>query len=588
MSARPLLALLALLAAGGCRGGSSPPPDLRLQAPSSFRLLATESGPSVARLRWQPPLAGPVPVGYWLYLSSQAIDDGNKARASRFDVPVRLIAPFDPAPEFTLYLYPDKGKTHVAVETRRKDGSVGPLSENVEIDTTQRIAWIEEDSDGTQTLQARTLLINHQAFAETIGAAPAEYAWSPFGTRLAYVKDTRLHTVIFVGGGQPGLSVLRTSEALPPEVGAFRYAADGATVAFLGKRRDVPEPLRLFVDREPFGLADRASHTFDQVAVHDFAWDEEQRAVAYLADGPDADSRALHLALLPAGGPRPAVLDPILNTQRGPGHKVLSASWSPKATWLAFVAHDPLRGDHGLFLVRNEVPHTDSELVRGDIGGTDLQWSSDGRSLAYRIRLPGEATRDLWLIDVSSKATTRINDALPPGGSVTSFALAPVGGAIAFAAHDDRSNASELFLTNGVGRGARKVGRPLLPGESVAALAWSLDGERLAYRIHDAGAGADELAIVDRDGVAVTAVADFSVREASLAWSTDGALVTFIGAERGTSPTPRLFALEAATGIVHRLTNNGDRRVVDYSLSRIGWRTAPAMGAAHVDVVPPK
>jgi Tol biopolymer transport system component len=584
MLARPTALVLCLLIAA-CTSRSSGS-NLEQEAPSAFRLLATAEAHQLL-LRWDPPAKGPAPVGYWLYLGRKPVTRATKGDATRFDVPVRLIAPFDPAPGFTLSLPPGSGRFHVAVETRRAGGSIGPLSANLEIDTGQHVAWLEEDTDGSRQLLA-TSLDSFVNLREAIGSGPAHYEWSPFGTRLTYLKESMLFTAIFTGD-RPRLAA--TSEAPPPLVSRFHYSADGKTIGFLGRPRWMPLPIGLHAGAEPYRLAPSIArpHGGD---VKDFAWDREARRLAYIADGREPDTQALYLVWA-RGGVRPAVLDPILNVQPGPGHTVVLASWSPDASRLAYVLHDSHSGREALHVVGSEFPHASALLANGELPHERdaLQWSIDGRQLAWRGRRDGERAQDLWQVELDRGSAGKVNDPLPAGGAVTQFARQPVGAGLAFLAHGANAQRTELYVVPATGAPPQRVDVGLRADETVTDFAWSSDGRHLGCRIATLAPAAarDRLRIVSPEGVSIVGASGYEVRAGSLGWSPDGVLLSFLGTREEPVRAPhRLWTLHVATGAVTDLSGGDGRRVVSYRWSQLGWRDARGIEASPFAVQPPK
>ena len=188
-------------------------------------------------------------------------------------------------------------------------------------------------------------------------------AWSPDGSRLAFLHRSQVHTVP-AAGGQP-----RQVTEAPGGVSAFRWSPDGGTIAYtsqvplpeeVAERRrrgddvqvaegaflpwvhpdQTPRPVRLWV--QPVGGGQARALTPDDMWVRDFAWAPDSRRLALqVTDDGDADADLMFRRIVTAtvaGG----ALTPFVETEGKLGPMAFSPD-GRRLAWLGAVAmNDPL------------------------------------------------------------------------------------------------------------------------------------------------------------------------------------------------------------------------------------------------------
>jgi TolB protein len=252
---------------------------------------------------------------------------------------------------------------------------------------------------------------------------------------------------------------------------AFVTSRDG-DYAIYGMRADGSGQGRL--TRDDAGEGPRPTDAFFQVEP-DWSPDGKKIAFASRRDGPS------HVYVMNADGSGTTQLTSGKHQDAGP-------SWAPDGKRIAFVR------DGQLYVMSSTGgdPHKLTDATGGEDG--EPAWSPDGSRLAYVRRLPGYATREIWLANAEGKERVRLTrlDAATYGP-----AWSPDGRRIVFTsnAQDDRYQLYEIGVD---GKGLDRL--TFQPGEYFDP-SWSPDGKTLIFErdgiVYTRGDGGVETALTD-------------------------------------------------------------------------------------------
>lgn len=247
--------------------------------------------------------------------------------------------------------------------------------------------WVIQ-ADGTQTKIAR-------------GYDPA---WSPDGTRIAYVRQTfhgsRPHIWIMAADGTDKMQVTQTRsfDASPD------WSPDGSTLVYSrsGQRR---VELRTISAEAPFGSSAELTDT-PMRRESQAAWSPDGSRIAFSAF--DCNLRGIcgtRLGVVGADGTGYTLLTPAREQNGDP-------DWSPDSSTLLFTSDGGSTDDFDVFsMSASGGPRTRLTNGRGD-WDTSPSWSPDGTSFVYEhLSTGGTFTLRISSLDGSSVTTLcRAND----------------------------------------------------------------------------------------------------------------------------------------------------------------------------------
>jgi len=294
-------------------------------------------------------------------------------------------------------------------------------------------------------------------------------AWSPDGTRIAFVSNranpnanvSQLYVV-----NSDGSSLRRLTNR--GDVSYPRFSPDGRRIAYLNSFEDGRTEL---VVRDAVGAGRPivpASALLDPTIPP--AWSPDGRWVAFVQERNNIDPDApMDLWLVSADGSRKR------RVAAGIDQSTYSPlfSWAPNGRALAFGCHN---GGICTLAAPAGVVRT---LVRGDgadIGTTSVEWSPDGKQIAFLRDVPGGDIETLnqygWVVRADGHGQHR----LPrfDEGSVDQLVWVPAKPAMLAAAGDGRGH---IYLLRSHGSGMHDLQLPGWDYEPVA----SRDGTKIAF-----------------------------------------------------------------------------------------------------------
>jgi TolB protein len=367
------------------------------------------------------------------------------------------------------------------------------------------------------------------------GALPA---WSPDGTRIAFVDSRSRVSVVDVAGGEPRPLVEGTLPAWSPDGASVAFVA-GFTVRVVdadgrNARRIAPELV----------LAGVISHAP--------AWSPDGTRIAFVGGEPDANGLARSSELYVADVERGSLAQ--LTTEGGAKS---SPAWSPDGRRLVFV-QEPLDGGKAELEVVGVDGTGRASLTRSERLTYDGEpaWSPDGHRIAFaRGPAPTSLSRVLVVnADGTGLSAVTRESPLTRLPAYEGPEWLPDGGTLVYASLL-QDNDYDLFTATSDGTGVRGLTDNAVQDTEPA---WSPDGSRIAFvRRNVSGPFGrwtfnEEIYVMHADGSGVRRLTRHGGEDTSPAWSPDGSRLAFV--RRTGRAGLDLYTMRAAGGGVRRLT----------------------------------
>jgi len=182
------------------------------------------------------------------------------------------------------------------------------------------------------------------------------------------------------------------------------------------------------------------------------------------------------------------------------------AKWSPDGKWIAFLSTRPVTTPGGkledstqIYLIAPNGGEA-RELTRIETGVSELEWSPDGKTIAFLSKdAKSKARKDrdstygdiqviggdyqmshLWLIDIAGGESRRLTEG--DQFTIGSYAWSPDGSRIAFSAQHDpdlgSSNTATIYVVTVADKSIKKIVET--PGPNTNPV-WSPDGSEIAF-----------------------------------------------------------------------------------------------------------
>jgi Tol biopolymer transport system component len=334
-------------------------------------------------------------------------------------------------------------------------------------------------------------------------ADDGDFAWSPTGDRVAFVRANGLYVMRADGSEQRLLT--------PPDIRAAEptWSPDGRRLAFSGLR---PDPGIWVVGADGAGLTLLAEDARSPV------WAPRGSTVAFVRI---ANSQFL-LEVVDADGGAPLRLA---------GRCLSRPTWSPDASALAYAGGVGNNGDHVLYRVAVGGGTPERLYLDENSGLANPAWSPDGTRIAF--------AQGGWIKSVDASGGDRKTLALGARP-----AWSPDGHWIAYAT----DSAVHVMLAEG--RFSTRKVRDERPGRITTGPAWSPDGQTLLFASMNTR-NDDEVFVVNPDGSQGRQLTRNTVDDELPAWSPDHTRIAFARKARLTGPS--IWVMTASGRHQHRL-----------------------------------
>ncbi len=431
-----------------------------------------------------------------------------------------------------------------------RDAATGITSFALSPDKTRVAFKAQMDADSPVALFVVSLIDGEPAreVSGTLFEAAAEvgdYAWSPDGSRIAFIATGGSMSALYVVRpdgtlrvrlDQPDESVVTSSKVM-----SLAWAPGGDLLAFFGAQ-DTLNKFELYTVPVAGGVA--PTKISCGAKVHQlYAWSPDG---AHLAFFENTSGSAYGLRL---GTPGEACIagDPIATLVHNSSNTPLSLAWQPVAAdaILLFGGGDPVDVTIAKVYVYNPTSGGSPAQVGCDLEAEeksrDAAWAPDGGMIAYRSNadqtVPGYR---LYLASPSGEGSCTAVSAGPSTGfEVAGFEWSPTSELLLYntAKIDGTSHRGELYVVP-EGGGAASVlhGNVCVKAASGVAecgqtFAFAADG-RAAFIGQSSSSGSLSLFVATPGAGAGTAVSGETITGLwNLAWAPDGGRIAFIGRE---------------------------------------------------------
>ncbi len=297
-----------------------------------------------------------------------------------------------------------------------------------------QISWADRDNrENRSQIFVRGLRPEDEPLELTAGPDDSSPEWSPSGA-LAFLRKVHRRAQLFVlaaQGGEP-----RQLTDLPDGVGAFRWSADGARLAFTAR---VPAEQDGVIDDPRPPETDEVARRAPVARV--------ARRLDYKFDGRGYfDGRRTHLFVVGADGGEAKQLT-------SGTWDVGDFSWSPTGDRLAVIGNAEPDGDlsEAAHVYAVTLEGTREQLTFDKAIEAGVEWSPDPRRIAFvaPLTIEGGRLERLWFLDVESKEARCVtgDDERGVGDGVIDDMRAGHGVPLRWSAEGDRVH----FLTSSAG-----------------------------------------------------------------------------------------------------------------------------------------
>jgi len=235
------------------------------------------------------------------------------------------------------------------------------------------------------------------------------------------------------------------------------------------------------------------------------------------------------------------------------GAAVLLGYANPSRYQLAYISvPDPANDDRTTLYIHDLRADVRLPIVQDYLGwGSAIAWSPDGERIAFSAFAPGEVRRNIYVVDIRTRATERIT-----GGTVVtdhnSPSWSPDGGRLAYhAVTPDTGGNIDLYIYD-----FASATHDLITGRAYRQFtpAWSPDGRMIAYESSQPPNFSPTIFLYDTQTGSTTPLYDTPDTNINPAWSPDGRRMVYASQPNADTPL-NLYIVDIETRALRRLTS---------------------------------
>jgi Tol biopolymer transport system component len=500
----------------GAKGDPGPIDSTAPVAPDSLYFTAQAGPLSQFDFHWNMP-AGGVAISYFILYQSSVDITLFKSRAS-----MEAVAAASRQTEVTIR--PNSGIRYFAISAVSYTGKEGPLSNQLTVDTTSRLA-IVSDVAVTGIRQLQVVSAGGGTLGSPLDCTPfgscnltntnapfngqnVESAfWSPDARQLAYVAD------------------LDGTANISDEL--FVVAADGSSA-----------PVKVSGTITAGGNVGKSGFSTP-------AWSPDSTKVAFLASKQTSTKWELYVATPANGAVEPMRLNKPLTL--GGAQNIRQFEWSPDGKNIAYLGDQDTSGKVELYLATSSGPAENGTKISGTSVGSinGFHWSPDGSRIAF-FGAQASSQKELFVYSLATSSFSKVTPTLLGGGiPVTSgFAWSPDGTTLAYGAPNG-GGIAELYTVPATGGTASKVSGSA-PNSDIQVFSWSRDGSLLAFLADKVTPGHRDVYVVPASGggVGLRKLTSSTLEDAqSLRWSITGALAYAYATDSDNTSASKIYVV---------------------------------------------
>jgi Tol biopolymer transport system component len=338
-------------------------------------------------------------------------------------------------------------------------------------------------------------------------------AWSPDGTRLAFLRATDTNTGIYVAVPGAGESV-KIADVYPTRLEAvgrhLDWSPDGKLLAVVDKETR-EQPFAIYAINPGGGPKQRITSP-PAGSIGDFspAFSPDGRSISFLR-APSSGITELYVASLGRGEPRRLTLD---------NREILAQAWTADGNSVVFSSNR--LGSNHLWRIAVAGGGPQRFPVIGE-GAHDPAFSRDGRYLAYS---QSNQDTNIWQLDLTT-APPAAHRLISSTLYDSSAQFSPDGRLIAF--RSNRSGNNEIWLANSDGSNQTQLTH--FGGPLTGTPRWSPDGRWVAFDSRPEGQ--PDIFVVAATGGQPRRLTFETAEDVVPSWSRDGKWVYFASRRSG-------------------------------------------------------
>lgn len=329
------------------------------------------------------------------------------------------------------------------------------------------IAYISDQSGGIPQLYVSTSPSTAASGVLVSGSAPTTsvttFEWSPNSRYIAFNKDNatgqyELYTVA-VGSTTPE----RVSPTITPAGGDvendFAWSPDSSRIAFRVDNSTLNVIEVYSCDYDGDNLNPVSAMSVAPRYAKTFKWSPDSTMIAYVGDQ-RADS-VNEIFVTVDGTSNRIKLNHTPCVNGNVSTSTAGFKWSPDSSMVAFTGDIDIDGTWELFVSYIDTYSSSPDEIYGTmfrmtedmpVGGSltssygdPFIWAPDSSRIVYSGYIENTSDQEIEIVDIDGTNRTRLNNTLPDGADVYSYAWLPNGSRIIYHSDQDIDNVYELY-----------------------------------------------------------------------------------------------------------------------------------------------